>query len=61
LNFPNELSENTISEVEKPQNNKTGWTYDTGASEHITNKKEILTNFNEEKISLRCKRFNMQI
>ena len=49
-----EHSENTVSVIEKLQNNKTPWTYDTGTSEHITNKKEIHTNFKEEKISMKC-------
>ena len=31
--------------------NKTIWTFDTGASEHITNCKEILKDFHEEEIT----------
>ncbi|OUM70683.1 hypothetical protein PIROE2DRAFT_1233 [Piromyces sp. E2] len=37
--------------IDYPNNeNKTTWTFDTGASEHITNNKDILKNFKEEKV-----------
>lgn len=32
----------------------TVWTYDTGASEHITNDKSILENFTKQRITMRC-------
>lgn len=43
-----------IAIVDKPQKSKTLWIYDTGASEHITNNKDILINFKEEKIIMKC-------
>ncbi|ORX33612.1 hypothetical protein BCR36DRAFT_448949 [Piromyces finnis] len=46
--------ESTISLVIDSPDNKTIWTFDTGASEHITNNKDILTNFEEEKVILKC-------
>jgi len=30
------------------------WTYDTGCSEHITNNKNVLKNFRNERIQMRC-------
>jgi len=43
-----------IAIVDKPQKSKTLWIYDTGVSEHITNNKDILINFKEEKIIMKC-------
>lgn len=40
-----------------PDNNSekyTTWIYDTGASEHITNNKNILKNFTNKKVSMKC-------
>jgi hypothetical protein len=34
-----------IHNIETNRNNESCWTYDTGASEHITNNKNILDNF----------------
>jgi len=51
----NEYSnEPNIALVCTQDENNTIWTFDTGASEHITNNKDILKNFKEEKITLRC-------
>ncbi|OUM59001.1 hypothetical protein PIROE2DRAFT_64053 [Piromyces sp. E2] len=49
-----EMIESIISLVEDSSSNKITWTFDTGASEHITNNKEILTNFKEKEITLKC-------
>ena len=43
-----------ISLVLNSSEDTTIWTFDTGASEHITNNKDILSNFREEKISMQC-------
>jgi len=49
------IQENScVSSVEKQSENKTVWTFDTGASEHITNDKKILKNFKEEDVVMRC-------
>ncbi len=46
---------NIIYETNKNNNNKvTSWVYDTGASEHITNNKNILTDFIEKQITMKC-------
>jgi len=41
-------------EYNKNYNNTTCWTYDTGASEHVTNNKNILKNFIKRKIKMTC-------
>ena len=35
-------------------NEETSWLYDSSAGEHLTNNKEILDNYTEEKTELRC-------
>jgi len=37
---------------------KDEWFYDTGAPEHITNNKDILSNFVEKHIQLRCAKWD---
>ena len=43
-----------VSLVLNSSGDTTVWTFDIGDSEHITNNKEILSNFREEKISMQC-------
>jgi len=43
-----------ISFLNKENPKQTVWTFDTGASEHITNNKNILEDFREKKIILKC-------
>ncbi|OUM58204.1 hypothetical protein PIROE2DRAFT_64577 [Piromyces sp. E2] len=47
-------TESNIAFICNQDENKTTWTFDTGASEHITNNKNILKNFKEEKVTLKC-------
>ena len=47
INNINYENDNSNSEI-------TSWIYDTGASEHITNNKNILTNFKEKQITMKC-------
>ena len=51
----NNLYINNVNYDNKNNNNKiTTWIYDTGASEHITNNKNILTNFTQKPITMKC-------
>jgi len=43
--------ENTTNKLEYNQYKNTLWTFDTGASEHITCNKDILTNYKKEKVT----------
>ena len=43
-----------INELRKLDNKITTWTYDTGCSEHITNDKNILNEYKENKIDMKC-------
>ena len=43
-----------ISHINQEKQNKSEWLYDSGAGEHITNNKNLLTNFKKEHIQLRC-------
>jgi len=48
---------NNLEHDEAPtqnEDNYTTWTYDTGASEHITNNKNILEDYTENKTTMKC-------
>ena len=40
--------------LSKPSEKKTNWVFDTGASEHITNNKDILEDYIEHQVTLKC-------
>ncbi|OUM59595.1 hypothetical protein PIROE2DRAFT_14819 [Piromyces sp. E2] len=44
---------NNINNTENPNEKFTTWIYDTGAADHITNNKNILSNFIEKKIKMK--------
>ena len=48
-----EVLSNLFSKISRDQNEST-LTFDTGASEHITNERGLLENFKEEKITMSC-------
>jgi len=50
----NNDDDNSINIMEANSDGYTTWTFDTGASEHITCNKDILTNFKKEKVILKC-------
>ena len=54
-NNSNTLYLNNINYDNNSQNkNFTNWIYDTGASEHITNNKDILTDFKNQQTTMKC-------
>ncbi|ORX64617.1 hypothetical protein BCR32DRAFT_286987 [Anaeromyces robustus] len=59
-NASEEITKSFVILMINPSNDHTIWTFDTGASEYITNNKDILTEFREEKITI-VKIFNATI